>query len=96
MISWAIAATGGMFWLTGHYEKAFWFVVLSVISGLGAVVMALVNPDWYQRKRAQAGLEIDFFNPSKGVGGLIFAKVITTTILAWCAWKLGALSGYFT
>ena len=34
MISLAIAATGGMFWFTGHYERAFWFVVLSIISGL--------------------------------------------------------------
>lgn len=96
MISFAIAATGGMFWLTGHYEKAFWFVVLSIISGLGAVVMALVNPSWYQQKRLEAGLEIDFFNSSKGVGQLIVTKIITTAILAWCAWKLGTLAGYFT
>jgi hypothetical protein len=96
MISFAIAATGGMFWLTGHYEKAFWFVVLSIISGLGAVVMALANPDWYQQKRSQAGLEIDFFNSSKGVGGLILTKIVTTAILGWCAWKLGQLAGYFT
>jgi hypothetical protein len=95
MISLAIAATGGMFWFTGHYERAFWFVVLSIISGLGAVVLALVNPDWYQAKRSQAGLEIDFFNSSKGVGGLILTKIIATLILGWCAWKLGHLAGYF-
>jgi hypothetical protein len=95
MISLAIAATGGFMWLTGQYEKAFWFVVLSIISGLGAVVMSIANPDWYASKRMQAGLEIDFFNPSKGIGGLIVTKIITTAILAWCAWKLGQLAGYF-
>ena len=95
MISLAIAAAGGLMWFNGQYEKAFMLVVLSIISGLGAVVMALANPDWYQQKRMQAGLEIDFFNSSKGIGGLIFTKVITTAILAWCAWRLGQLAGYF-
>jgi hypothetical protein len=95
MISFAIAATGGMFWLTGHYEKAFWLVVLSIISGLGAVAMALVSPDWYQAKRSQAELKIDFFNSSKGIGGLIPTKIVTTAILGWCAWRLGQLAGYY-
>jgi hypothetical protein len=57
--------------------------------------MALANPDWYQEKRSRAGLEIDFFNPSRGVAGLILMKIVTTAILGWCAWKLGQLSGYF-
>jgi hypothetical protein len=95
MISLAIAATGGVMWLTGQYEKAFWFVVLSIISGLGAVVMSIANPDWYASRRMQAGLEVDFINPSKGIRSLIITKIVTTAILAWFAWKLGQLCGYF-
>jgi hypothetical protein len=96
MISLGVAITGGVLWLSGQYALAFWFVILSIISGLGAVVKAIANPHWYAEGRARAGLETDFFNPSKGIGSLIVTKIIATTILGWCAWRLGQLAGYFT
>ena len=42
---------------SGQYVLAFWFVMLSIISGLGAVAKAIANPDWYAEGRARAVLE---------------------------------------
>jgi hypothetical protein len=95
MISLGVAIIGGVLWLAGQYVLAFWFVVFAITSGLGAVVKAIANPDWYAEGRSRAGLDTDFFNPSKGIGSLIVTKIFTTAILGWCAWKLGRLAGYF-
>jgi hypothetical protein len=68
MINIGIAVTGGIFYLTGRYNMALLLLVLAIISGAGAAIMSVVNPDWYFQKRIQAGLEVDFLNPGKGIG----------------------------
>jgi hypothetical protein len=96
MIDLGIAALGGILYLSGQYGLALALIVLSIISGAGAVLMALANPDWYSNKRRQAGLETDFVNPRKGIGGLILTKAITIAILIWVARHIAAKAGYLT
>jgi len=96
MIDLGIAAAGGVMYLNGQYGLALTLIVLSIISGAGAVIMALVNPDWYSNKRSQAGLETDFLNPGKGIGGLILTKAITIAILIWVARHIAEKAGYLS
>jgi hypothetical protein len=56
MIDLGTAAVAGVFYLTGNYGLALLLIALAILSGAGAVVMALINPDWYRERRAQAGL----------------------------------------
>jgi hypothetical protein len=95
MLSIGVVGIGGLLWYGGYYTLAFWLVIFATVSGLGAVAKAIANPHWYAAGRAQAGLETDLFNPSKGIRSLIATKVITTAVLAFCAWKLGQQAGYF-
>jgi hypothetical protein len=96
MIDLGIAALGGVLYLSGQYGFALALIVLAIISGAGAVLMALANPDWYRNRRSQAGLETDFINPRKGIGGLILTKAITIAILIWVARHIAAKAGYLT
>lgn len=96
MIDLGIAALGGVLYLSGQYGLALALIVLSIISGAGAVLMALANPDWYRDKRSQAGLETDFFNARKGIGGLILTKAITIAILIWVARHIAEKAGYIS
>jgi len=96
MIDVGIAAVGGILYLSGQYGLALALIVLSIISGAGAVLMALANPDWYSNKRSQAGLETDFLNPQKGIGGLILTKAITIAILIWVAWHIAEKAGFLS
>ena len=95
MIDIGIAVVGGVLFLLGQYKLAFWLIVLAIISGLGAVVKAVINPSWYAEKREEAGLETDFFNLSKHIASLIVTKAIVVLVLAFIAWYLGAKAGYF-
>jgi hypothetical protein len=38
-------------------------ILLAIISGAGAALIAVANPEGYRDKRRQAGLETDFLNP---------------------------------
>ncbi len=96
MIDLGIATFGGIMYLSGQYSLALLLVLLAIISGAGAVLMALANPDWYRDKRSQAGLETDFFNARKGIGGLILTKAITIAILIWVARHIAEKAGYFS
>ncbi len=96
MIDLGIAALGGILYLSGQYGLALPLIVLSIISGAGAVLMALINPDWYSNRRSQAGLETDIFNPRKGIGGLILTKAITIAILIWVARHIAEKAGYLS
>jgi hypothetical protein len=96
MIDLGIAALGGILYLSGQYGLALALIVLAIISGAGAVLMAFVNPDWYRNRRSQAGLETDFINPRKGISGLIVTKAITIAILIWVARHIAAKAGYLT
>jgi len=57
-------------------------------------MMAVANPDWYFRKRMQAGLEVDFLNPAQGIGALIITKVIVIAGLIWAGWHIATKAGY--
>ena len=95
MIDIGIAVVGGVLFLLGQYELAFWLIVLAIICGLGAVVKAVTNPSWYAEKRDEAGLETNFFNLSEHIASLIVTKAIVVLVLAFIAWYLGAKAGYF-
>lgn len=94
MIDLSIAAVGGILYLAGQYGLALALIILSIISGAGAVLMALVNPNWYREKRSQAGLEVDLFDARKGIGALIATKIITLAALLWVAKYIAEKGGY--
>jgi hypothetical protein len=95
MLDVGIAVLGGILYLTGQYRLALLLVVLAIISGFGAVLMAIFNPGWYQTRRSQAGLDIDMFNPRKGVGSLILTKVVIICVLCWAASYIAQTAGYY-
>jgi hypothetical protein len=94
MIDFVTAALAGVLYLAGNYGLALLLIALAILSGAGAVVMALINPDWYREKRAQAGLETDIFNARKGIGSLLFTKAILIAALLWAARYVAEKGGY--
>jgi len=67
-------------------------IVLAIISGAGAAVRAIVDPDWYNEKRIQAGLGFDMMG--SGVRQLLITKAILIALLAWAAWHVAEKAGY--
>jgi hypothetical protein len=83
----------GFLSVIGEYKLAFWFSAFGIINSAGAAVRAVVDPDWYIRKRLEANLPVDFFN--SGIRGLLAIKVIQIVVLSWAAWREGTHAGYF-
>lgn len=94
MLTVGVLALVAVLYLFNLTTFAFWILILAIANGLFAVLMAIANPDWYMRQRSQAGLEIDYFNSHKGIGGLIATKSVVTVILGLVAWKLAGDIGY--
>jgi hypothetical protein len=82
------------FYVTEQYDRALFLIILSIISGAAAAIVAVVNPDWYFKKRIMAGMDVDFFNPRKGVVSLLVTKVIVIAVLVWVAWHIARKAGY--
>lgn len=83
----------GFLYVIGEYKLAFWFSALGIVNHAGAALRAVVDPDWYIRKRFEGNLPIDFFN--SGTRGLLVIKVIVIGLLSWAAWRAGTHAGYF-
>lgn len=94
MIDIGIAVLGGIFYFTGQYGLALILIVLAIISGAGAALMSIANPDWYVQKKINAGLEVDMFNPRKGIASLVVTKVIVIAALLAAAWHIANKAGY--
>jgi hypothetical protein len=83
----------GFFYVIGEYKLAFWISAFGIVNHAGAAVRAVVNPNWYIRKRLEANLPIDLFN--SGIRNLLIIKVIMIGVLSWAAWRAGIQVGYF-
>jgi hypothetical protein len=83
----------GFFSIIGEYKLAFWISVFGIVNSAGAAVRAVVNPDWYMRKRMEANLPVDLFN--SGIRQLLIIKAIVIGVLSWAAWSAGIQAGYF-
>jgi hypothetical protein len=83
----------GFLYVIGEYQLSFWVCTFRIINNAGAAVKAVVNPDWYTRKRAEANLPFDLFN--SGIRELLIVKAIMIGVLSWAAWRAGRLAGYF-
>jgi len=83
----------GFFYVLGEYRLAFWISAFGIANHAGAAVKAIVNPDWYMRKRIEANLPVDLFN--SGIRSLLVIKVIMIGVLSWAAWRAGMHAGYF-
>jgi hypothetical protein len=94
MIDVGIAVVGAIFYFTGQFGLALVLILLAIISGAGAVVRSIANPDWYFQKRMQAGLDVDVFNSGKSFRSLIVTKAIVIAILIWAAWHIATKAGY--
>jgi hypothetical protein len=64
------------------------------LSGAGAALMAVGNPDWYFEKRMAARLEVDFINPNKHLVSLLLTKAIIIAGLSWAGWDVAQKAGY--
>jgi hypothetical protein len=85
--------SAGFFSVIGEYKLAFWISVIGVVKHTGAAVRAVIDPDWYIRKRIEANLPIDFFNT--GIKSLVIIKLAMIGVLSWAAWRAGMHAGYF-
>lgn len=83
----------GFFYVIGEYKLAFWISTFGIVNHAGAAVRAVVNPDWYFRKRMEAKLPVDLFN--SGIRQLLVIKAIMIGVLVWAAWRAGIRAGYF-
>jgi hypothetical protein len=83
----------GFFYVIGEYKLAFWVSAFGIVNHAGAAMRAIVNPNWYLRKRMEENLPIDLFN--SGIRGLLVAKAIMIGVLSWAAWRAGRQAGYF-
>ena len=83
----------GFFSVIGEYKLAFWISAVGILNHAGAAVRAVLDPDWYMRKRIQANLPVDLFN--SGIKSLLAIKAIMIVVLLWAAWRAGTRAGYF-
>ena len=83
----------GFFSVIGEYKLAFWISIFGILNHAGAAVRAVLNPEWYVRKRIEANLPIDLLN--SGVRGLLVIKAVMIVVLSWAAWRAGTRAGYF-
>jgi hypothetical protein len=83
----------GFFSVIGEYKLAFWISAFGILNHAGAAVRAVLNPDWYMRKRIEANLPVDLFN--SGIKSLLVIKAIMIVVLLWAAWRAGTRAGYF-
>ena len=83
----------GFFYVIGEYKLTFWISAFGIVNHAGAAVRAVVNPDWYIRKRMEANLPVDLFN--SGIRSLLMIKAIMIGVLSWAAWRAGVQAGYF-
>ena len=83
----------GFFYVIGEYKLAFWICAFKIVNNAGAAVRAVVNPDWYFRKRMEAKLPIDFFD--SGIRELLVIKSIMIGVFSWAAYRAGVRAGYF-
>jgi hypothetical protein len=94
MIDIGLVVIGGILYLAGQYGAALLLIVLAIISGAGAALMAVANPDWYVEKRMNAGLDMDFINPNKHIVSLLITKAVVIAVLVWAAWHVAHKAGY--
>jgi hypothetical protein len=83
----------GFFSVIGEYKLAFWISAFGILNHAGAAVRAVLNPDWYMRKRIEANLPVDLFN--SGIKSLLVIKATMIVVLLWAAWRAGTRAGYF-
>lgn len=83
----------GFFYVLGEYKLAFWISAFGIVNNAGAAVRAVVDPDWYWRKRMEANLPIDLFD--SGIRWLLVIKAVMIGVLTWSAWRAGIQAGYF-
>jgi hypothetical protein len=83
----------GFFYVIGEYKLAFWISAFRIVNHGGAAVRAVVDPDWYIRKRIKAKLPIDLFDT--GIKKFLVIKAIMIGVFSWAAWRAGIKAGYF-
>lgn len=83
----------GFFFVIGEYKLALWISAIGILNHAGAAMRAVLDPDWYMRKRIEAKLPVDLFN--SGIRSLLMIKAIMIVVLLWAAWRAGTRAGYF-
>jgi hypothetical protein len=81
IIDYIFFGLAGFFYVIGEYKLAFWVSAFGIVNNAGAAIRAIVNPNWYLRKRMEEDLPIDLSNP--GMRGLLVVKAIMIGMLSW-------------
>ncbi len=92
MLSLGILTVVGLAYWFGAFGLAFFILCYSILNGGLAATYSMVNPNWYWRKRAMAGLGP--FDAGGGVASLVVTKLLILAIEVPLAWHVGKLAGY--
>jgi hypothetical protein len=77
-------------YLFGAYKIAFWVAVFAIANGFLAILRTVAQPEWYIRKRIEAGLD-----PVLDIKGLLVAKAVVLVPLCVAVWYFGGRAGYW-
>jgi len=75
-------------YLFGWVKVAFWIITFLIVNGVVGTARALLDPDWYQAKAAEAGA-------TPNLRRLALSNISKILFLSWVAWRIGLAAGYF-
>jgi hypothetical protein len=97
VITIGIAVVAVTAYVAEWYVLSFWVLALAIANGFLATLWSILNPDWYWKKREQAGFNPleQFMNGRRSfVPALLAAKVPLIAVMAFAAWYVGIKAGY--
>ena len=89
-----LLAAGIAFFLNAFFVSLV-LIALAILENTLVILRATLDPDWVLRRRIEAGVHVDFSNPSKHIFGLISTKVLLLWVLGFFAYRVSVAGGFF-
>ena len=93
MLSWGIMFVAIIAAAYGHYEVAFWTMVLNLLSATSTVTAVVRDPSWYMARRGP-GLSLGEESEDE-ITSIVASQVVLIFLSSVLAWYLGQWAGYF-
>ena len=93
MLSWGIMFVAIIAAAYGHYEVAFWTMVLNLLSATSTVTAVVRDPSWYMARRGP-GLSLGEESEDE-ITSIFASQVVLIFLGSVLAWYLGQWAGYF-
>jgi hypothetical protein len=93
MLSWGIMFVAIIAAAYGHYEVAFWTMVLNLLSATSTVTAVVRDPSWYMARRGP-GLSLGEESEDE-ITSIVASQVVLIFLGSVLAWYLGQWAGYF-